>query len=80
MSTGEIVTDGVTPLPAGSDVAPFETGRVVTILVDRIMFFGNHAVQWDTRNQTGHKVCSGIYYYQLVTDKSKITKKMVLIH
>jgi photosystem II stability/assembly factor-like uncharacterized protein len=56
------------------------SGRLVAILVDRVMLFGDHNVEWDARNQAGQAVSSGVYYYQLVTDKRKITRKMVLIH
>ena len=55
------------------------SGRSVITLVDRIMSFGDHAVVWDTRKPAGHAVSSGVYYYQLVTNKRKITRKMVLI-
>ena len=55
------------------------SGHLVAILVDRILSFGDHAVEWDTRNEAGRAVSSGVYYYRLVTDKRKITRKMLLL-
>ena len=55
------------------------SGRLVATLVDRILSFGDHTVEWDTRNEAGRAVSSGVYYYRLVTNKRTLTRTMLLI-
>ncbi len=49
----------------GREVVELVTGRVVA---------GIHSVVWDANN-----LASGVYIYQLTTDHSTITKKLVLL-
>jgi len=37
------------------------------------------AAYWDGRNETGERVSSGVYFYQIVTDKFTATRKMVIL-
>jgi hypothetical protein len=37
------------------------------------------AAYWDGRNEAGERVSSGIYFYQIVTDRFTATKKMVIL-
>ncbi|MBM3321066.1 MAG: T9SS type A sorting domain-containing protein [Candidatus Eisenbacteria bacterium] len=55
------------------------TGRLVTDLVDGAVGEGSHMVTWDGRDRTGREVGSGVYYYRLDTDKTSLTKKMILV-
>ena len=38
----------------------------------------SRAVYWDGRNDIGEKVSSGIYFYQLQTDKTYLLRKMLV--
>jgi hypothetical protein len=40
---------------------------------------GHHSVEWDGKNDSGHDVPSGIYFYQLKADGFADIKKMTLI-
>ncbi|MCP4634797.1 MAG: T9SS type A sorting domain-containing protein [candidate division Zixibacteria bacterium] len=49
-------------------------GQKVDNLVDDHLNAGHHSIMWDAE-----KFSSGIYYYQMTTDKTSLTKKMILI-
>jgi hypothetical protein len=49
-------------------------GQIVEVLVDSEMQAGYHALQW-----SGKDVSSGVYFYQLTTDKFTDTKRMILM-
>jgi len=53
-------------------------GQKIKILVDQWHPAGSYSVQWDGRDQQGHNVSSGIYFYELKTEETQITKKLVL--
>ena len=40
---------------------------------------GRSEMSWNGRDDNGKLVASGIYFYQLVTEKKTITKKMILL-
>lgn len=54
-------------------------GQQVIALVDKIQAAGTHSVIWDGKNAIGESVASGVYIYQLSTDKYHDAKKMVLL-
>ena len=54
-------------------------GQVINKLIDTSMSAGEHHVVWNADNQNGSKVSSGIYVYELRTDKVKLIRKMVLL-
>ncbi|MFQ5676698.1 MAG: T9SS type A sorting domain-containing protein, partial [bacterium] len=54
-------------------------GRQVKTLISENMDAGFHEITWDARNQSGHKVSSGIYYYQITAGDFRETKKMILM-
>ena len=39
----------------------------------------SRAVYWDGRNDSGEKVSSGIYFYQLQTEKTSLLRKMLIL-
>jgi flagellar hook assembly protein FlgD len=52
----------------------------VTDLVNTYQQAGNFSTTWDGTNQSGAKVSSGTYFYQLRTDNGFVkTAKMVLL-
>lgn len=49
-------------------------GRLIKTLVDEEMEAGTYNIQFN-----GKGLSSGVYYYELISDKTKLTKKMLLL-
>ena len=55
-------------------------GELVGSLLDEESnLTGFHSIVWDGKNESGIRVSSGIYFYQLNTKESGMTKKMLLL-
>jgi hypothetical protein len=54
-------------------------GRPVRHLVSDDMGAGPHTKTWDGRDDHGHMVASGHYFYRMKTSGSMVTRKMVVI-
>ncbi|MCP4713144.1 MAG: T9SS type A sorting domain-containing protein, partial [Planctomycetes bacterium] len=54
-------------------------GRLIKTLVDKRQDSGYYSVVWDGRNNRGHAVTNGTYFYRVKVGKNEITKKMVLL-
>ncbi|MBU8934906.1 MAG: T9SS type A sorting domain-containing protein [candidate division Zixibacteria bacterium] len=54
-------------------------GQQVATLVNHHMEAGSHTVTWDSRDNSGHNVASGVYFYRLEAGSINKTKKMVLL-
>ena len=54
-------------------------GRLVRTLVDGVETPGEKSVTWNARNDRGHRVASGVYFYRLTAPGFEMTKKMVLL-
>jgi serine protease AprX len=54
-------------------------GQTVRTLVEEPKEPGEYEVIWDGKDDRGEEVASGIYFYQLVTENNRITRKMVLL-
>ncbi len=54
-------------------------GREVRTLVDERKEAGFHVVTWDSRDNFGRQVSSGVYYYQIITDGFRETRRMLLL-
>ncbi len=54
-------------------------GELVAIPVDKHLRAGRHKVHWDGRDKYGNLVATGVYFYELVTETSRIGKKMMLL-
>ena len=54
-------------------------GQLVRTLVDRAMAPGSYETAWDGKDTTGNGVASGVYFYRLLTEEYKATKKMLLL-
>jgi hypothetical protein len=54
-------------------------GRLVRQLVDRTDVPGYHVAIWDGRDQRGHRLASGVYFYRFQAGDYERTEKMVLL-
>ncbi len=54
-------------------------GQLVNTLVDAKVVKGKHKVVWNGTDRNGYHVSSGIYFYSLSVNSSRIIKKMMLI-
>lgn len=54
-------------------------GQQVVTLVNGALEAGSHTVTWDSRDNTGDRVSSGVYFYRLESGDLIDTKKMVLL-
>ena len=54
-------------------------GRKVKKLVSGNQEAGYHKVTWNGKDESGRSVASGVYFYQLRTDKKSINKKMIMM-
>jgi len=54
-------------------------GQTVRVLVDRNMPAGYHQTVWDGSDANGNKAASGVYLYRLETERTVLTKRMLLL-
>ena len=54
-------------------------GQLVRTLVNEEKFAGEHQITWDGKDEEGMELSSGIYFYQLMVEDQKITRKMLLL-
>ena len=54
-------------------------GQQVVTLADEQLTAGTHIYTWRGKDSKGQNVSSGIYFYRLTTDKTSLTKKMLLL-
>lgn len=54
-------------------------GEKVKTLVSQTMDAGTHSIRWDSRDEAGNPVSSGIYFYRLKTENFDQTMKMLLM-
>jgi hypothetical protein len=54
-------------------------GQRVVTLVDRFTEAGTHSVTWNSTDDQGHRVGSGVYFYRLEAGAFVDTKKMILL-
>jgi len=55
------------------------TGKLVRTLVDQRVDAGTHSVVWDSRDNTGKQVASGVYFYRLQGETQNVTKKLIVV-
>jgi hypothetical protein len=55
------------------------SGKLVRTLIDQNIEAGTHSVVWDSRDNTGKQVASGIYFYRLQGQDQSVTKKMIVV-
>ena len=55
------------------------SGQLVRTLLNKKMNAGKHRITWDGTDNTGIKVPSGVYFYQIKTENYTSNKKMILL-
>jgi hypothetical protein len=55
------------------------SGRRVRTLVDEQQAAGSREILWNGRDDDGHAVSSGVYFYVLDAGKQRLTRKLVLL-
>jgi len=53
-------------------------GKLIKTLADGIYSPSYYTTYWNGRDESGCKVCSGVYFYILETDDFSATKKLIL--
>ncbi len=54
-------------------------GQLVARLIDDFLEKGTHTISWESKDNSGKNVASGIYYYRLSDGNSSRTRKMLLL-
>jgi hypothetical protein len=54
-------------------------GRKVAVLIEQVLPAGRHEVVWNTKDESGESVASGVYFYRLHAGNYCETKKMLLL-
>lgn len=68
------------PEPSSVKIEVFNVlGQRVATLVDREQKAGYHTVTWDSRNECGREVASGLYFYRLKAREFTKVRKMLLL-
>jgi hypothetical protein len=55
------------------------SGRLIKILLNSRLSAGSYSYTWDGTNTSGAKVPGGIYFYVLMADNQKLSKKMIFL-
>jgi hypothetical protein len=55
------------------------SGRAVRTLADGQFAAGEHSVRWDRRTNSGAPARAGLYFYELRTDGTRLTRRTVLV-
>jgi len=54
-------------------------GRKVRSLIDSQLDSGDYTINWDGKSDTGKRLASGVYFYNLKTGRFEDSKKMVIL-
>ncbi len=52
-------------------------GKVVKNLTEQLFFSGKNTVIWDGTNDSGNRVNQGLYFYVLMNNNGRVSKKMI---
>lgn len=68
------------PKPGDVNIKVYDiAGRLVRTLISEHQELGSHRAKWDSKNDGGQRVASGMYLYQIRFDNVVISKKMLLL-
>jgi hypothetical protein len=66
--------------PAHVNLAVYDiSGRLVKQLANERLAAQDYAIEWNGRNEAGHQVASGVYFYKLQAGDYSATEKMVML-
>ena len=54
-------------------------GQKVRTLVQGRLDAGSHELRWDSRDESGKTLASGVYFYRLVAGERVQTQRMMLV-
>jgi flagellar hook assembly protein FlgD len=54
-------------------------GEPVRVLMNGELPAGGYRMPWDGRDETGHRLPSGTYWYRLQSEDRVLTKKLLLL-
>jgi flagellar hook assembly protein FlgD len=54
-------------------------GKRINLLINRAMDAGHHRAEWNGLDMSGQPVSSGVYFYELRSEKYIARKKMLLL-
>jgi hypothetical protein len=54
-------------------------GKLVKVLIEEELSPGTYQVVWDGKNENGTTVSSGVYFFRMVSESFKSTRKMLLL-
>lgn len=54
-------------------------GRLVRSVLEEHQEMGVHQILWDSKNDAGASVASGVYFYQIRFNQSVLSRKMLLL-
>ena len=55
-------------------------GRQVAVLLEGQKSAGRYVVTWDGRDESGRLMAAGVYLYRLETERTVLTRRLVLVH
>jgi hypothetical protein len=68
------------PTPSTVTLRVFNvSGRLIRTLIDKPMPGGFHSARWNSRDDRGLSVASGVYFYELRVGKYVDRRRMVLL-
>ncbi len=73
-----VISDGASTSVPVRLVVYDVAGREVRTLVDELASPGRHTLSWDARNDAGHRVEEGVYFYRLRAGDTDLVRKMVM--
>ncbi len=54
-------------------------GRLVRTLIRGVLPPGDHEIEWQGRDEAGHLLPSGVYFYRLETDDGQLSRQLLLM-
>jgi len=55
------------------------SGRLVRTVLDEVLIAAEHSVEWQGRDDTGHQVAAGVYFYRVRSGENEHVGQMALI-
>lgn len=53
--------------------------EIIRTIIDKKIKQGEHDIKWDGKDDSGNRVPSGLYYYQVINGDYKSPKKRILL-